>query len=1425
MDVGDSGSETKAVYDFDGTVSKKLYVSYDVKAEKHTRSFLNDSFGSVANNGAYAVKGITYRNSVNYYFGSNNTSVFPINDGKYHHIELELDMENQKYTLWVDGYRKSNYASASFGFFSEQTSVNQIIFGARYMSSDPSGAQSDDYGIYWIDNICVKPADLKIVTAFPAPGSEEAPIGRDITVTFNTDIDESVVNSENIKLYGNNTLVNADVSLEDGNTVIIKPSNGLQNGTVYKAVFSENIKADMKEDIEYTFTTASAVGEDDPFASHLDDIENAVAPTTVPYFNFTIPGVKSGTKIASEAVDNTSALYTGKTWTNADGVTFEFMKIKTEPFYYNSEWHDDTYAAAYIAYPQSAIYLEEKLPAILLLHGSGQTAQSELFYSNANKWAQAGYVVMVVDLPGIATPPSTDTVTEGTILSITSSERDKLRFITSPSITANTTYLAEATALKAFNLLYNSAVTDKENVGITGISMGGYSTTLLTGLLGDKVKAAFSVYGCGFYEYGTTFATYLNHESTYSPNYGKPDEIYKWLKYYDSGRRANNVTANVFFGAAANDIFYYPSGVMKTYNAMENAASKNIYFAPNESHASSQVGGSTASDKRSIWKSEDSFFDYFLKNEGDKPTDVEFTTNLYTSANGAQIDVTIENGINTDITEPVLYYSTDNGTAWSNRKWIALENGMELKHSSKTASYYTVTIPESLANSETDFYVSVSDSNAMSTATLIHEGAEVTSSTLYVDGEKGTDNGNGTESNPFKTITQAKEHIKANNASFEGDIFVKISGGEYAEALKFTAEDKLVNGGMTYYQAAENEVPVINGGEQITGWTEHENGIYKAKVTGVDNFRQLYIDGRRAVRARSTDSMGIKGYNETLCVTDNTEIAEWNNLNDVEVHFAIKWTNPILSITSAKVKYGKTYLELNQTGYNAVNNDNSQTAIYYYNKLFDVTKNKAWYVENAYELLDECGEWYFDKSEKLLYYKPMPYEDMNSVKVIVPMTETLLSVSGTSENAAGNVVFDGLQFKYTNWLRPSTDGFYIGAQNNIDNSMSLDRHGVIYSGAIEMKYANNIQFTNCVISSTGSNGIVMREGVKNTSVTYCNIFDIAGGGIYVGLVRFEPYNCIPTEANALKNILVADNIIHNTGEDYKSASAVSAGYPINTSFIHNEIYNTSFDGFHIGYGWSKPMNGQTGGAGITVSNNYLHDILTTKLYDGGAVYTLGGNAATAENPNIVSGNYIKNQYNQYGALYNDEGSNNWLMTDNVFDNTEAEEKTGQTIKWLHWHTSSITECIAKNNYSTTDAIYDNTNGNSIWSDLTLFDQSEPPEAVTEIINNAGVREQSKEALSISGEYKDNSFVMSIDGVFSEKESKTASAYAAVYKDGALESVKRVNVRLNNGVRLGDEIEISGLVEGEYTGKVFLWDAGGMVPLADKTECTFAVEVQ
>ena len=52
------------------------------------------------------------------------------------------------------------------------------------------------------------------------------------------------------------------------------------------------------------------------------------------------------------------------------------------------------------------------------------------------------------------------------------------------------------------------------------------------------------------------------------------------------------------------------------------------------------------------------------------------------------------------------------------------------------------------------------------------------------------------------------------------------------------------------YRAASRQVPVISGGRPITAWQPTPSKRWKAKAD-LENFRQLYVGGVRAVRARS----------------------------------------------------------------------------------------------------------------------------------------------------------------------------------------------------------------------------------------------------------------------------------------------------------------------------------------------------------------------------------------------------------------------------------------------------------------------------------------------------------------------------------------------------------------------------------------------
>src|SRR5690606_14736418 len=125
-----------------------------------------------------------------------------------------------------------------------------------------------------------------------------------------------------------------------------------------------------------------------------------------------------------------------------------------------------------------------------------------------------------------------------------------------------------------FNLLTSRDNVDKLNVGITGYSWGGYTTTMLSGLTRDRVKAAYSVYGSGYYDKQSFWTKIISDLPQATRE--------TWLKYYDAGRRAAFITAPFFMEAAVNDTYFGPESVLETFNAMPGA--KKLYWGANLNH-------------------------------------------------------------------------------------------------------------------------------------------------------------------------------------------------------------------------------------------------------------------------------------------------------------------------------------------------------------------------------------------------------------------------------------------------------------------------------------------------------------------------------------------------------------------------------------------------------------------------------------------------------------------------------------------------------------------------------------------------------------------------------------------------------------------------------------------------------------------------
>ena len=245
----------------------------------------------------------------------------------------------------------------------------------------------------------------------------------------------------------------------------------------------------------------------------------------------------------------------------------------------------------------------------------------------------------------------------------------------------------------------------------------------------------------------------------------------------------------------------------------------------------------------------------------------------------------------------------------------------------------------------------------------------------------GNDSHAGTQEKPFKTLSRARDAVRLVNKTMTSDIHVYLRGGDYpvTETLTFTPDDSGMNGHKVCYQAYEKEIPVMNGADKVTGWKNHKGKIYEAKLNRSAKLRTLIVNGKRAYMANKTVTArgGWGNYTVTAGQADwarksgsrpdgveysASEVPLLANASDVEIMRNTTWNSNIVCVREVMTEGEKQILKLQQP-YGAIALNQG------YESGFKETGTHTIY--NAFEFLDEPGEFYFNKSTGTLYYFPM----------------------------------------------------------------------------------------------------------------------------------------------------------------------------------------------------------------------------------------------------------------------------------------------------------------------------------------------------------------------------------------------------------------------------------------------------------------------
>ena len=547
---------------------------------------------------------------------------------------------------------------------------------------------------------------------------------------------------------------------------------------------------------------------------------------------------------------------------------------------------------------------------------------------------------------------------------------------------------------------------------------------------------------------------------------------------------------------------------------------------------------------------------------------------------------------------------------------------------------------------------------------------------------KGSDFNDGTRQSPKATLTsalrQAREWRRTEDNRIQGGITIYMEGGTYAfhEPVFIRPEDSGTKESPTIIRSVGDEKVILSGGISINGWKK-QGKVWVADVPAFNgrplDFRQLWVNGKKAVRARDVEDFekmnricSVDEKNEILYVPAVSICRLIDNKGNLKAKYAEMvlhqmWCVANLRIRSVEVQGDSAAIRFHQP----------ESRIQFehpWPRPMVTTNghNSAFYLTNARELQDVPGEWYHDIDARKVYYYPREGEKMQEAEVIVPAVETLVRVEGTLDRPVCHIRFEKITFSYTTWMRPSEKGhvplqagMYLTDGYRIDPKMQrnylnhpLDNQGWLGrpAAAVRVVAARQIDFKRCRFEHLGSTGLDYEEAVQGGVVRGCLFRDIAGNGLLVG--SFSPAaheTHLPYDPADRREVCTQQQINNcyftEIGNEDWGCLAIAAGYVGDVNIEHNEISEVPYSGISLGWGWTQTVN--------CMRNNRVHANLihhyAKHMYDVAGIYTLGSQPKSYVTENCVHSIYkpgYVHDPNHWFYLYTDEGSSFITVRDN-----------------------------------------------------------------------------------------------------------------------------------------------------------------------------------
>ncbi len=353
----------------------------------------------------------------------------------------------------------------------------------------------------------------------------------------------------------------------------------------------------------------------------------------------------------------------------------------------------------------------------------------------------------------------------------------------------------------------------------------------------------------------------------------------------------------------------------------------------------------------------------------------------------------------------------------------------------------------------------------------------VSAKNIYVS-PHGNDAGSGTEKDPFKTVSQAWSNaVKLFKENQETKIIIWLDDGVFpiAEPLKLDNKDEVFKNITFEIKAIKGANPVISGGIELHGWVKNENGIWEVQlpeeIIQAENIRELFIDNKRAIRARFPN-------NEYLRVAKAGEDKRTNfyfNRNDFPLPEKLEGVELVLLHDWSISRIGIKEIDSKENKLTAVDSIGAKSPDFF--TLDHWEPNPRYFLENAPEFIDEDYEWVYLPDEKKIRLKLPDDGNPNQLSTVIPVSEGLVQLQGKEDAPLKNIHFEGITFRHSKWVIPEMG--YCGVQACHFDPRPANSGWNVVPAAIKAEWAENCTFNHCKFENLGGSGLWLGTGCKN----------------------------------------------------------------------------------------------------------------------------------------------------------------------------------------------------------------------------------------------------------------------------------------------------------------------------------------------------------